>query len=88
MKNCDVRAVSHVCRSWRSHTTSFMCLWRDIAFDVADPKSIRLAASFLSLVESQPVPLRIYAGFGPDEVSPDPYITKLLIIYAAMYTVG
>lgn len=54
-----------------------MCLWRDIAFDVAEPKSIRLAASFLSLVRDQEVLLRIYAGFGCNDL-PDPNIKMLL----------
>ena len=77
LKNCDVLAVSHVCKSWRSHTAAFICLWRDIAFDVSDPKSIRLAATLLSLVESEDVLLRIYAGFGPNGL-PDPNILNLL----------
>lgn len=68
LKNRDIRAVSHVCKNWRSHTAAFMCLWRDIAFDVAEPKSIRLAANFLSLVEDQDVLLRIYAGFGHSDL--------------------
>ena len=76
-KNCDIRAVSHVCKSWRSHATAFMCLWRDIAFDVAEPKSIRLAANFLSLVEDQDVLLRIYVGFGHSD-TPDPDLANLL----------
>lgn len=77
LKNRDVRAVSHVCKSWRSYATAFMCLWRDIAFDVAEPKSTRLAASFLSVVEDQDVLLRIYAGFGYSNHL-DPDLTKLL----------
>lgn len=77
LKNRDIRAVSHVCKNWMLHTTTFMCLWRNIAFDVAEPKSIRLAASFLSLVEGEDVPLRIYAGFGHSNL-PDPELVKLL----------
>lgn len=67
-KNRDIRAISHVCKSWRFHTTTLMCLWRDIAFDVAEPETIRLAANFLSLVEGQDVSLRIYAGFGHSDL--------------------
>ena len=77
LKNCDIRAVSHVCRSWRSHATAFVCLWRDIAFDVTDPKSTRLAEDFLSLVESQGVLLHVYAGFGSESASQDSSIANL-----------
>ena len=76
-KNRDVRAVSHVCRGWRSHATAFACLWRDIAFDIADPKSIRLAKSFLSLVENKDVLLRVYVGFSPENTSPNRSVVKL-----------
>ena len=77
LKNCDVRAISHVCKSWRLHATALMCLWRDIAFDVSEPKSIHLAANFLSLLEGQDVSLRIYAGFGHSDL-PDPDLAELL----------
>ena len=78
-KNRDIRAVSHVCRSWNSHATAFVCLWRDIAFNAEDPASVRLAADFLSLVKNQDVPLNIYAAFGPETTSLDPRIVELLI---------
>ena len=77
LKNRDIRAISHVCKSWRSHATAFMCLWRDIAFDVTEPKTIRLAASFLSIVENEDVLLRIYAGFWHAYL-PDPDLATLL----------
>lgn len=77
LKNRDIHAVSQVCKSWRSHAGAFMCLWRDIAFDITEPKSIRFASSFLSLVEDQDVLLRIYAGFG-DSDHPDPVLAGLL----------
>ena len=76
LKNRDVRAVSHVCRSWRLRTTALMCLWQDIAFDVTEPKTIRLAADFFSLVKGSDVPLRIYVEFGNNDL-PDPGIASL-----------
>lgn len=89
LKNRDARALSHVCSSWRLHTIDSLCLWQDIAFDIAEPKSIRLAASLLSLlsrsrsrterenVKRENVPLHIYAGFGDNDL-PDPNLENFL----------
>jgi len=79
LKNRDIHAVSQVCKSWRLHAGAFMCLWRDIAFDVTELKSTRLATSFLSLVRDQDVLLRIYVMFGVDDLyDPDPEFVGLL----------
>lgn len=63
-KNRTLRAMSHVCRTWRVRLTHSRCLWRDIAFDVTEPKSIRLAKDFLDAVRDSTISLHIYAGLG------------------------
>jgi hypothetical protein len=74
-KNRTLWAMSHVCRTWRARLTHSKGLWRDIAFDVTEPGSIRLARDFLDMVKDSTVPLRIYAGLGR---SVDPNVSRLL----------
>ena len=76
LEDRDIQAVSHACKSWRSRATASMCLWWDTAFDVVEPKSIRLVVSSLSLVEDQDVLLCIYAGFGHNNL-PYPDVARL-----------
>lgn len=63
-KNRTLQAMSHVCRSWRAHLIHSMFLWRDIAFDITEPKSLYLAKDFLERIRDSAVTLRIYAGLG------------------------
>ena len=70
-------AVSLVCKNWGWMATSLISLWRDIAFDIAEPESIGLASKFLSLVKDQDVPLHVYADFGPKKLL-DPRVANLL----------
>ena len=77
-KNRGILSASHVCKSWRSNVVAFKCLWQDIAFIVAEPKTTRLAATFLSFAEDHDLPLHIYAAFGQGTLPVDPTVTKLL----------
>ena len=74
-KNRTLRSMSHVCRTWRACLIHAKYLWRDIAFDVNEPKSIRLAKDFLDAVRGSTIPLHIYLGLGK---SVDPKVSTLL----------
>lgn len=74
-KNQTLRSMSHVCRTWRASLIHAKYLWRDIAFDVNEPKSIRLAKDFLDVVRDSTIPLHIYLGVGK---SMDPEVSTLL----------
>lgn len=74
-KNQTILAMSQVCRTWKSQLTHSKYLWRDIAFDVTEPKSVLLAKDFLDLVKDSTIPLHIYAAFGR---SADPEVSGLL----------
>ena len=67
--------MSHVCRTWRAHLIHSKLLWRDIAFDITEPRSIHLAKDFLDVIRDSAIPLHIYAGLGR---SVDPEVSTLL----------
>jgi hypothetical protein len=75
-KNLNVLSLSQVCRTWRSHVTNNVVLWMDIAFDVSEAQSVKVAGLFLGKIEKLGLQLRVYAGFGE---AVDPGITDLLV---------
>jgi hypothetical protein len=58
-KNRSVLSLSQVCRTWRSHLTNNAMLWTDIAFDVSEARSIKLAGLFLEMIKVGRSALRI-----------------------------
>ena len=75
-KNLNVLSLSQVCRTWRSHITNNATLWMDIALDVSEARSVKVAGLFLQMIEELDLQFRVYAGFGE---AIDPGIIDLLI---------
>lgn len=75
-KNLNLLSLAQVCKTWNSHLTNNAILWTDIAFDVSEARSIKMAGLFLEMIEKLDIQFCIYAGFG--EAS-DRKITGLLV---------
>lgn len=60
-KNVDIMAFSQVCRAWHSCINGNPSLWKDVAFDVRDVQSIKLAHHSLGIMEKTDAPFSVYA---------------------------
>ena len=75
-KNLNVLSLSQVCKTWRFRMINNVVLWRDIAFDISDVRSVEVARLFLKAIEVlEDIRFCVYAGFG---TSVDSGITDLL----------
>lgn len=65
-KNITVLTLSQVCRTWRFHINANASLWNDIAFDLCDPPSVKLAHNSLGVMEKTDTLFSVYASLHGD----------------------
>ena len=65
-KNITVLILSQVCRTWRFRISTNASLWKDIAFDVCDHQSVKLAHHSLDVMEKTDALFSVYARLHGD----------------------
>ena len=65
-KKITVLTLSQVCHTWRFHINTNASLWNNIAFDLCDPPSIKLAHNSLGVMEKTDTLFSVYASLHSD----------------------
>ena len=66
LKNLNTLTLSQVCRTWRFHIKNDTTLWKDIAFDVCDTRSVKTAKLFLAVMEKADILFAIFIDLYED----------------------
>ena len=66
LKNLNTLTLSQVCRTWRFHIKNDTTLWKDIAFDVCDTRSIKTAELFLAVMEKADILFAVFIDLYED----------------------
>lgn len=66
LKNLNVLTLSQVCRMWRFHIKNDASLWKDIAFDTSNTRSVKTAERFLAVIERTDTVFAVFADLHDD----------------------
>ena len=80
LKNLNTLTLSQVCRTWRFHIKNDTSLWKDIAFDVCDIRSVNTAELFLAVMEKADILFAVFVDLYGDPSRAVGILTRLQLL--------